>query len=222
MRAATLASGTPVTFETNGTVREARGLTSRMKMPRPSRGTANCTFIRPRTSSSRASARAWVLIASTVSAGSEWGGRQQAESPEWMPASSMCSITPPTTDVRAVGDDVDVDLDRVGQELVDQDRRVLLAGARRQALAARGLHRGQHELRQPRRVVDDLHRAPAQHVGRADHDRVADALGDLARLVQAVRGAPGGRAQVQLLEQLAEALAVLGAVDGVGAGARAA
>ena len=97
MRAATFASGTPVTFETNGTVRDARGLTSRMKMPRPSRGTANCTFMRPRTSSSRASARAWVLIASTVSGDSEWGGRQQAESPEWMPASSMCSITPPTT-----------------------------------------------------------------------------------------------------------------------------
>ena len=96
MRAATLASGTPVTLETNGTVREARGFTSRMKMPRPSRGTANWTFIRPRTPSSRASARACVLIASTVSAASEWGGRQQAESPEWMPASSMCSITPPT------------------------------------------------------------------------------------------------------------------------------
>ena len=61
----------PVALETNGTVRDARGLTSRMKMPRPSRGTANCTFIRPRTPSSRASARAWVLIASTVSADSE-------------------------------------------------------------------------------------------------------------------------------------------------------
>ena len=121
--------------------------------------------------------------------------------------------------VRAVGDDVDVDLDRVGQELVDQDRRVLLAGARRQALAARGLHRGEHELLQARRVVDDLHRAAAQHVRRAHHHRVADALGDLARLVEAVGGAPGGRAQVELLEQLAEALAILGAVDGVGAGA---
>ena len=93
--AATLARGTPMTFDTNGTVREARGFTSRMKMPRPSRGTANCTFIKPRTSSSRASARDCSLMASMVAAGSEKGGSAQAESPEWMPASSMCSITPP-------------------------------------------------------------------------------------------------------------------------------
>ena len=52
--AASLASGTPMALLTNGTVREARGFTSRMKMPRPSRGTANWTFIKPRTSSSRA------------------------------------------------------------------------------------------------------------------------------------------------------------------------
>ena len=58
MRAAIFASGTPVALETNGTVREARGFTSRMKMPRPSLCTANCTFIRPSTPSSRASARA--------------------------------------------------------------------------------------------------------------------------------------------------------------------
>ena len=28
---------------------------------------------------------------------SEYGGTMQVESPEWMPASSMCSITPQTT-----------------------------------------------------------------------------------------------------------------------------
>ena len=120
-------------------------------------------------------------------------------------------------DVRAVGDDVDVDLDGVGQELVDEDGRVLLAGARRQALAARGLHGRVHEVLEARRLVDDLHGAAAEHVRGAHHDRVADALGDLARLGEALGRAPGGRAQVELLEQLAEALAVLGAVDGVGA-----
>jgi hypothetical protein len=60
-------------------------------------------------------------------------------------------------------------------------------------------------------------RPPSTYDG-PDHHRVADALGDRARLVEAVRGAPGGRAQAQLLEQLAEAAAILGAVDGVGAG----
>ena len=31
--------------------------------------------------------------------------------------------------------------------------------------------------------TDDLHGTPAQHVGRANHDRVADPLGDLDRLL---------------------------------------
>ena len=122
--------------------------------------------------------------------------------------------------VVAVGDHVDVDLDGVGQELVDQDRRVLLAVPRAARLSRRDASIAvSTKCSSPDGVVDDLHRAAAEHVRRAHHHRVADALGDLARLVQAVRGAPGGRAQAQLREQLAEALAVLGAVDGVGAGA---
>ena len=51
------------------------------------------------------------------------GRNGQALSPEWMPASSMCSITPPDHPL-AVGDRVDVDLDGVFQELVDQHRLV--------------------------------------------------------------------------------------------------
>ena len=62
----------PVTFDTKGTVRDARGLTLEDEDAGwSSRGTANCTFMRPRTSSLRARARAWVLIASTVSGLSE-------------------------------------------------------------------------------------------------------------------------------------------------------
>ena len=125
MRAAILASGTPVTFETNGTVRDARGLTSRMKMPRPSRGTANCTFIRPRTPSSRASARAWRL--------DRFDGlrrqrvRRQAAGRVARVDAGLLDVLHHAADddVVPVGDHVDVDLDRVGQELVDQDRRVL-------------------------------------------------------------------------------------------------
>ena len=35
-------------------------------------------------------------ISAMVAGESECGGSEQAESPEWMPASSMCSITPQT------------------------------------------------------------------------------------------------------------------------------
>ena len=63
---------------------------------RPSR-TANCTFISPTTRRWRASPIAWREISSTVFASRLNGGSAQAESPEWMPASSMCSITPQTT-----------------------------------------------------------------------------------------------------------------------------
>ena len=58
-RAAIFASATPVALETNGTVREARGLTSSMKItssPLSSTWIANCVFIRPTTFSARASA----------------------------------------------------------------------------------------------------------------------------------------------------------------------
>ena len=41
------------------------------------------------------SPRSSVRIRSTTSAPRVIGGSAQAESPEWMPASSMCSITPP-------------------------------------------------------------------------------------------------------------------------------
>ena len=63
---------------------------------RPSR-TANCTFMRPTTRKWRASATACREISSTIFGDRLNGGSAQAESPEWMPASSMCSITPQTT-----------------------------------------------------------------------------------------------------------------------------
>ena len=67
----------------------------------------------------------------------------------------------------AVGDAVHVDLDRVVQVAVDQHR-----------VVAGDPHRLAHVTVQTVPVVDDLHRAAAQHVARADHHRIADALGD--------------------------------------------
>ena len=92
-RLATLTSGTPVALATNGTVRLARGFAS-ITYTSPSR-TAYWTLIRPRTSSASAMARVWASIVAIVSAASEYGGSAQAESPEWTPASSTCSMTPP-------------------------------------------------------------------------------------------------------------------------------
>ena len=93
-RAAALASGVAVALETNGTVREARGLASSTYSVSPA--SANWMLIKPADAdpvgdrlggargSGRPPRRPRVI-----------GGSAQAESPEWMPASSMCSITPP-------------------------------------------------------------------------------------------------------------------------------
>ena len=56
---------------------------------------ANWMLIRPRTPTPAAIASVEVRIRCTTSAPRVIGGSAQAESPEWMPASSMCSITPP-------------------------------------------------------------------------------------------------------------------------------
>ena len=52
-------------------------------------------FTRPHTPKASAMRRATLAISSCTFADSEKGGRQQAESPEWMPAISMCSRMPP-------------------------------------------------------------------------------------------------------------------------------
>jgi hypothetical protein len=92
-RTATLASGTPVALPTKGTVRDARGLTSRQYTV-PSL-TANWALMSPRTPSASARRSIVVTMAPNVKSSSEWGGSTQAESPEWTPASSMCSRIPP-------------------------------------------------------------------------------------------------------------------------------
>ena len=57
---------------------------------------ANCTFISPRTSSARASTAVCRSISVTNSGDKPTGGRAQALSPEWTPASSMWRSTPIT------------------------------------------------------------------------------------------------------------------------------
>ena len=83
-----------------------------------------------------------------------------------------------------------------------------------------GAHHGAEIVGQVLLVVHHHHGPAAQHVAGPHDDRIPDAGGHLFGLGQLGHGAVGGLAQVQLLQQRLEAFAVLGAVDGVGAGAQ--
>ena len=92
-------------------------------------------------------------------------------------------------DGRAVADRVDVDLDGLLEELVDEHR--LDRGEAWTASAHVAVERVV--------VVDDLHRAPAQHVAGAHEHRIADAARDLEGLGGGRRDAVLGLQQAELL-----------------------
>ena len=96
-RAASRANGSPTALLTNGTVREARGLASSTNTW--SLRTANCTLSNPRTPNACASLVVCSRICCSTGSPSVNGGMTQVESPEWMPASSMCSMMPATSTV---------------------------------------------------------------------------------------------------------------------------
>ena len=106
---------------------------------------------------------------------------------------------------RPVRDGIHIDLDRVLEELVDEDR-----------VLGRHPDRLLHELAQILIVVDDPHRAPAEHVRRPDEDGIADPGGNRLGLVEGARGGAGRLVEPELGEERAEALTILGAVDRVG------
>ena len=100
--AAIEAIGWPMVLATKGAVRDARGLTSSTKILGESpcgSSMANWTFIRPRTFRALAISVVWRFSSATVSADRDQGGMEQALSPEWTPASSICSSTPATKTV---------------------------------------------------------------------------------------------------------------------------
>ncbi len=110
--------------------------------------------------------------------------------------------------IGAVANAVHVDLDGVREIAVQQHGRIV-----------RHLDRFAHVAFEIRLLMHDLHGAAAQHVARPHHHRIADLLGELHRLGRRARGAVGRLAQLELFEQLLEALAVFGDVDRIGAGA---
>ena len=91
---AIFASGIPFAFETKGTVLLALGLTSMTKIS--SFLIANWIFKNPLTFKARANFLVCILSSLKRFAFIDTGGKQQAESPEWIPASSICCIIPAT------------------------------------------------------------------------------------------------------------------------------
>jgi hypothetical protein len=85
-------------------------------------------------------------------------------------------------------------------------------------LSSADLHGLVHVVRQRGIVVDDLHRAPTEHVRRPHDDRVADLVRDREGLVDVVRNAVRRLPDVQPLEQRLEQLSILAdrrCLDGV-------
>ena len=123
----------------------------------------------------------------------------------------------------AVAQRVDVDLDRVGEIAVEQQRVLAEHGVDLAGLVV-GIARldvGGHQARQHAEqviverglIVDDRHRAAAEHVGRAHHQRQAEIGGDQPRLFDGIGDAVLGLLEAELVEQPLEAVAVLGEVD---------
>ena len=109
-----------------------------------------------------------------------------------------------------VGDTIDIDLGRVVQKFVDQDRRVC---------DRRDVDGVGHVVGQLLFVGDDLHRPAAEHEAGADQHGITDFAGDLLGLIDAAGDAVGGLSKAQLLQQLAELFAVAGTVEAVDRGA---
>ena len=139
------------------------------------------------------------------------GGSAQAESPEWMPGLLDVLHDPAEEQFLAVEQRVHVKLDGIVEELV-HEHGMLRAHVGKPAGAADVTLQGGV-------VVDDLHAAAAEHVGRPHQHRIADLVGDRLGLGVGERRAVPWRGQARRGEQPAERAAFLGQVDGVRAGA---
>ena len=106
--------------------------------------------------------------------------------------------------VLPVGDGIGLALDRVFQEFVDQDRPF-----RRHADG------GGHVPLEHLLVMDDLHPAAPQHIGGADHQRIADPFGDRDGLPKVAGHPGGGHGDAELVHHFFEAIPVLRHIDGL-------
>ncbi len=106
---------------------------------------------------------------------------------------------------RRIGHGIDVEFERVLQELVDEHRPF-----------RRCVDRFGDVPIERRQIVDNRHRAPAEHVRRTDDDRKADRGGDGPGLLARGGNAARGLRHAEIPQQAREAVAVLGQVDRIG------
>src|SRR5271166_69579 len=109
--------------------------------------------------------------------------------------------------VLPVTDRVDVDLDREVEKAVEQHRTVV-----------RYLDRIDHVLAQIVFVENDFHRAAAEHVAGAHHQRESDVAREQHRLLLGARAGIGRLLELERRYQLLKPLAVFGDIDAVGGG----
>ena len=204
--AASSAHGVPLARARNGTVREARGLTSMTKTVFS--WIANWTLMRPRTSERQGEQTHLPpqlrLQLERQADRRRHRGRVARVDPRLFDVFEDAADDDPL----AVGDCVDVDLDRALEEVVEQDRAVRVDGGRLPEV-----------LLELVVTVDDLHGPPAENVGGPHEHREAELIGRSGRLVGRGHHPPGRLPQTELGEQFGETAAVLGAVDGVARGA---
>ena len=111
-------------------------------------------------------------------------------------------------DISSVAQRVHIDFDCILEEVIDQHRALL-----------RILHCFAHIAAHRIGVVRDDHGPAAQHIGRPHQHRVADAFCACQGLLDAGDHRARRLGNFQLLQQLAEALAIFGQIDGFRRGA---
>ena len=99
--------------------------------------------------------------------------------------------------VLAVAESIDIELERLLEEAVQQDTSARTGHCQPDLLGA----------------VADPHSPSAEHVRRPHEHRIADPLGRRDGFVRLGRGAPVRAADLEPVEQRAEALAVFGEID---------
>src|ERR1039458_8010411 len=197
IRHASLASGTPTALETNGTVREARGLASSTYSSPEC--TAYCTFSSPTTPIASASSRVAERTCSSISSPSECGGKTHALAPECTPASSTCCMIPPihtSAPSHSASTSTSVAFSRNRSRKMDgeEERERLRRGEGTVAGQATGVairfggRLAAEIVREALARVHDLHRPAAEHVGRAHEQRIAELPGPLESPPPADRG----------------------------------
>ena len=132
--------------------------------------------------------------------------------------------------VFAVGEAINVEFDGIGQIAVKQQRVLAEQGVDLAGLVVgiTGLDFFRHETGnriqqigwQGRFIMNDLHRPATQHIGWAHHQREAEFPGNEARLLDGIGDAVSRLAQIQLVQEFLETVAILGKVDRIGRGAK--